>query len=271
MTHFHVLAAGDDRIIQPQIRQIGVRDLFDALAKGVDDFTSKPSHVVFLCLIYPVIGVLLATWSSGNNVLQLLFPLASGFALIGPFAALGLYEISRRREAGQDTSWSHAFEVFRSPVIPSIAAVSALLLALFVTWLLTANLIYGQIFGPEPPASLSAFVSDVFTTPQGQTLFLVGNAVGLVFAVVVLCVSVVAFPIMLDRDIGAYEAIRTSVRAVIANPIVLALWGILVALGLAIGSLPLFAGLAVVFPILGHATWHLYRKLVVPTGGGNRQ
>lgn len=264
MTHFHVLAAGENRIIQPQIRRIGVSDLFDVLSKGIADFASKPSHVIFLCLIYPVIGVLLATWSSGNNVLQLLFPLASGFALIGPFAAIGLYEVSRRRERGEDVSWSQAFEVFRSPAIPAIAAVAALLLVLFLAWLLTANAIYGAIFGPEPPASLEVFVSDVFTTQHGRMLFLIGNGVGLIFAVVVLCVSVVAFPILLDRDVGAYEAIRTSVRAVAANPLTLALWGLLVAVGLVLGSLPLFAGLAVVFPILGHATWHLYRKLVVP-------
>ena len=106
-----------------------------ALSLGAVDFMQKPSHIVFLCLIYPIVGVVLAAWTGGNNALPLLFPLVSGFALIGPFAALGLYEISRRREAGLDTSWSHAFEVKDSPALPAIAAVGFMLVVIFIAWL----------------------------------------------------------------------------------------------------------------------------------------
>ena len=121
----------------------------------------KPSHIVFLCLIYPIVGVVLAAWTSGNNALPLLFPLVSGFALIGPFAAIGLYEISRRREAGLDTSWSHAFEVRDSPALPAIAAVGIMLVVIFIAWLLTAQMFYQQLFGPAPPESISGFLSEV--------------------------------------------------------------------------------------------------------------
>ncbi len=262
MTSFHVIAGAGDRIVQPAVQEISVFDLTDALRAGLVDFRTKPSHVVFLCIIYPIVGVVLAAWTSGNNVLHLLFPLMSGFALLGPFAAIGLYEISRRREAGLDTSWSHAFDVLRSPAIPAIAAVGFFLLVIFLSWMLAAQAIYTALFGPDAPANLWTFLDEVLGTARGWSLIAVGNLVGLIFATVVLCTTVVAFPILLDRDVGAYEAMRISFLAVAANPVTLAIWGVIVALSLAVGSLPLFAGLAVVFPILGHATWHLYRKLV---------
>lgn len=264
MASFHVIAGASETLEHTKIRKIGISDLFDALRRGVDDFMVKPSHIVFLGLIYPIVGVVLAAWTSGSNALPLLFPLVSGFALIGPFAALGLYEISRRREAGLDTSWNHAFEVRHSPALPSIAAVGIMLLAIFLVWLLTAQAFYQYLFGTAPPQSISGFINQIFETGRGWTLIFLGHAIGFVFAVVVLCTTVVAFPLMLDRDVGAYEAIHTSIRVVLANPITMAAWGLIVAVALIIGSLPLFAGLAVVLPILGHATWHLYRKVVEP-------
>jgi uncharacterized membrane protein len=264
MASFHVIAGASDALEHIRVRKISVSDLIDAFKRGVDDFMVKPSHIVFLCLIYPLVGVVLAAWTSGNNALPLLFPLVSGFALVGPFAAIGLYEISRRRELGLDTSWSHAFEIKNSPALPSIAAVGIMLFAIFIAWLLAAKLLYQQLFGLGAPASLSSFLYDVFTTERGWTLIVLGHAIGFVFAAVVLCTTVVAFPLLVDRDAGAYEAIHTSVRAVLTNPIPMIVWGFIVAVLLIIGSLPVFAGLAVVLPILGHATWHVYRKVVEP-------
>jgi len=267
MAGFHVYAGASETLEHIRVRKITVSDLIDALKRGVDDFMVKPSHIVFLCLIYPIVGVVLAAWTSGANALPLLFPLVSGFALIGPFAALGLYEISRRREAGLDTSWSHAFEVKDSPALPSIAAVGIWLVAIFIAWLFTAQLFYEQLFGSKPPESLSSFISDIFATGRGWTLIILGHLIGAVFAVVVLCTTVVAFPLLLDRDVGAYEAIHASVRAVLVNPVPMIVWGLIVAALLIVGSLPVFAGLAVVLPILGHATWHVYRKVVEPAPG----
>jgi uncharacterized membrane protein len=264
MAGFHVYAGASDTLEHIRVRKISVTDLIDAFKRGVDDFMVKPSHIVFLCLIYPVVGVVLAAWTSGANALPLLFPLVSGFALIGPFAALGLYEISRRREAGLDTSWSHAFEVKDSPALPAIAAVGVWLVAIFIAWLFAAQLFYTQLFGANPPESLSSFITDIFATGRGWTLIIVGHLIGAIFAVVVLCTTVVAFPLLLDRDVGAYEAIHASVRAVLVNPVPMIVWGLIVAALLIVGSLPVFAGLAVVLPILGHATWHVYRKVVEP-------
>jgi uncharacterized membrane protein len=250
--------------VLPAVRRIGPADLKDALAKGLDDFWAMPTHVIFLSLIYPVVGLALGRATLGYDVVPLLYPLAAGFALIGPFAALGLYELSRRRELGLDTSWQHAFDVFRSPSRRAIAALGLLLLAIFVIWVAVAHAIYVANFGYREPTSLTGFLRQVLTTEAGHNLILIGNAVGLLFAVLAFVISVVSFPLLLDREVGAAAAVATSMRVIATNPLTMVLWGLIVAVLLAIGSLPFFLGLAVVMPVLGHATWHLYRQAVVP-------
>ena len=263
MTNLHVYAGHDAVAVAPVIRKIGLDDIRDALRQGADDFRAMPSHLAFLCLIYPFCGLVLAYVTSQQNALQLLFPLASGFALIGPFAAIGLYEMSRRRELGLETSWKYAFNVLRSPSIPAIATLGLLLVAIFVAWLTAAQGLYTALFGDVPPASYFDFVQEVVSTERGWMLIVFGGFIGFCFAVVALSISVVSFPLLLDRDVGAVAAVATSVKAVRENPVTMAIWGLVVAAALAIGALPLFIGLVVVMPILGHATWHLYRKAIV--------
>jgi uncharacterized membrane protein len=264
MAHSHVISGEGLEQAQPQIRKITFVDLQEALRRGVNDFLAMPSHAVFLCLIYPVVGFVLARLVLGANVLPLLFPLAAGFALIGPLAALGLYEMSRRREQGLDVSWKHALDIRRSPSLGAIVVLGLMLVAIFLVWIAVAQAIYVATFGYVPAASMPDFINQVFTTPQGWTLAIIGNFVGFLFAVLVLSLTVVSFPLLLDRDVGVATAILTSMRAVLANPVTMAMWGLIVAALLLIGSLPAFFGLAVVVPILGHATWHLYRKVVEP-------
>jgi uncharacterized membrane protein len=217
---------------------------------------------MFLCITYPLAGLVLAWLAFDYDMLPLIFPLASGFALIGPVAAVGLYEISRRREQGVDITWADAFGVVRAPAFGAVVVLGLLLLAIFLLWLAAAYAIYLVTLGPEPPASIGSFVRDVFTTSAGWALIVVGVAVGFLFALLVLTISVVSFPLLLDRNVGLYTAVATSVRAVVANPVPMAAWGLIVAGGLVLGSIPVFLGLVIVMPILGHATWHLYRKVV---------
>lgn len=264
MAGFHVMAGATEGYNHVAVRKISFSDVTTSLRQGAEDFWEKPSHYVFLCLIYPLVGVVLISWTSGNNALPLLFPLVSGFALLGPIAALGLYEISRRRELGLDTSWRRAFDVRHSPALPSIIAVGIWLFALFIVWLLVAKALYVSIFGASTPASMSMFLHEVFRTEQGRDLMLWGNLIGLAFAIIALATTVIAFPLLLDRDVGVVAAVEASARAVMINPLQMLFWGLIVAICLVLGSILFFAGLAVVIPILGHATWHLYRKVVEP-------
>ena len=269
----------------PTIRHIRVSDIVDAVKKGFEDFQAYRSDVVLLCVIYAVVGLILTRFVFGADLLPFLFPLASGFAIIGPFAALALYEMSRMREQGVAVSWTNAFDVLKAPAIGAIMILGLGLVALFLLWILTAWIIYTHtldvdvggfwgkvdngtrlIFVPGnhgmAPTSVSAFLHQVFRTSAGQAMIVIGVGVGFLFALAAMMISVVSFPMLLDQDAGLDTAVSASVKAVLANPGPMAVWGLVVAGSLVLGSLPAFIGLVVVIPVLGHATWHLYRKLV---------
>jgi uncharacterized membrane protein len=246
------------------VRKIGFSDLTDALRLGWEDFKAIPTHAVVLCVIYPVLGLVIFRTVLGHSLLPLLFPLAAGFTLIGPFAGLGLYELSRRRERGEEPGALDAMHVLRAPSFGAILGLGLFLFVLFGIWIAAADAIYVATFGYAAAASIPDFAIRVLTTPEGWTLIIVGCAVGFLFAVAALCISVVSFPLMLDRHATAIDAIRTSLQVVRMNPVPMAAWGVIVAVLLAVGSLPAFVGLCVVLPVLGHASWHLYRKVVEP-------
>ena len=264
MAFSHILVGASTNPAQLVVRRISLSDLRYALTRGIDDFTAVPSHALFLCVIYPLLGILLIGLTLGNSLLPLAFPIAAGFALIGPLAAIGLYELSRRREAGLDSSSGHALNVLHSPSLGAIIALGVLLMAIFLIWLVVAQALYIAIFGYTPPASIAQFARDVLTTTPGWTLIIVGTGIGFLFAALVLSISAISFPLLLDRDVGAAVAVYTSLRVMAANPIPMALWGLIVAALLVIGSIPFFVGLTVVMPVLGHATWHLYRRTIEP-------
>jgi uncharacterized membrane protein len=258
-TDRHGLASEQDL---PMVRRIGVADLRLALSRGIDDFLAIPTQLLFLGLIYPLVGLVAARAAWGGSLLPLLFPMVAGLSLMGPVAAIGIYELSRRREAGETVSWIDAFRVLRSPAIGTIAGLGLLLAVVFVAWLYAAYAIWSATLGPEPPASLGAFARALLDTPEGWRLILFGNLAGFGFALLVLATTVLSFPLLLDRNTSLATAIGTSVRACARNPGPMALWGLIVAALLLLGSIPIFVGLAVVMPVLGHATWHLYRRVV---------
>jgi uncharacterized membrane protein len=258
--HLHRAAA------LPQIRRITTADLGAALREGLRDLGVARSDVAFIALVYPIVGLVLARLAFSLKLLPLFLPLLSGFALLGPVAAVGLYEISRRLEAGRPVRWSTPFDVLRSPALSSIVGLGAILALIFFAWLAVAWGVYAITLGPQPPASLGAFVRDVFTTPAGWAMIVLGGGVGFLFAAFTFSISVISFPLLLERDVGIGAAIRTSWAAVRTSPGPMALWGAIIAGALILGSLPALAGLIFVMPVLGHASWHLYRR--VTTGGG---
>lgn len=246
------------------IRKIGAKDLGQALKGGFDDFSAKPSHVAFLFVIYPLFALLLTLFVTGQNLLHLAFPIVAGFTLLGPVISVALCEMSRRRERGLDATWRSAFDFVHSSSFAPIVALSVAMMLLYVAWLFMAQFLYFGLFGAVPPVSVSDFATQVLTTRPGGALILYGTALGFMFAFVALAISVVAFPLLLDKQVSAITAARTSIKAVTSNPLIMAVWGLIVAGLLAAGSILFLVGLAVVIPILGHATWHLYRKLIEP-------
>ena len=247
---------------RPVVRAITPADLKDALVKGLADFNAMPTHLVFLCLIYPIVTLLFARAYAGHDVLWLVFPLLAGYTLIGPLVAIGMYELSRRREKGLDFSRRKAFHVLQRHCSRSIAILGGLLMVIYVAWLLVAWAIYTVNFGSAVPESVADFALQILTTASGWALIIVGSGAGLFFVVVVFSLSVVSFPLILDRDVNVMTAMQTSIRVVMASPITMVMWGIIVAAVLFVGSLPFFVGLCVALPVIGHSTWHLYRKAV---------
>ncbi len=261
-SEFHVYFGPDAFDAPVTVRKIEPNDCFAALREGFDDFVAMPTHPAFLGIFYAVAGIVIVALSSFGSALHLVVPFAFGFALLAPVFAVGLYELSRRREAGLKASWSDAFAVLRSPALPSVVALGLFLLVVFGIWIGAAELLYVRLYGPKPPAALMPFVLDVLTTSRGLALIALGGLIGFGFAALTLCVSIVSFPLMLDRDVGVVPAVVASMRLARESPGPVALWGLIVAVALMLGSLPLFIGLAIVMPTLGHATWRLYRRAI---------
>ncbi len=248
---------------QLTVRKISTADLFEALAAGYDDFKANPSHILLCIMIYPVVILVIARIGAGYEILPMIWPLFSGLALVAPLIAMGLYEMSRRREQGLTVSLKDGFNVLHAPSIGGILILSLAMIAIFLIWLLTARALYELTFSGGIAVEIADFAHQIFFTANGMQLMFVGTCVGFLFAVLVLCISVISFPLMLDRKVSALTAAKTSVCVVLANPATMALWGLIIALLLFVGFLPVFVGLAVAIPILGHSTWHLYRKVIV--------
>lgn len=247
---------------EPIVQRITLADIMEALRLGVADFAAMRTDVIAACLLYPIAGLALIWATFHANALPLIFPLLSGFLLLGPAAAIGLYEMSRRREVGLPAGWGDAFRVLRSPRIAVMLVLAVALFLIFFMWIVTAQAIYAATLGPDLPTSVMSFLGTLFGTEAGWTMILIGVPVGFVFAAVVLAATVVSFPLLLDRPVGLPMAVMTSLRVTRENPVTVAIWGLIVAVTMAVGAVPFLLGLAVVLPILGHATWHLYRRAV---------
>ena len=248
----------------PVVRPVSVSDIVESLASGLRDFQAAPKYGLALGGIYALGGVAIVLCTIGIGWSYLAYPLAAGFALIGPFAAVGLYDISRRRAAGEPLSWDGLFRVVLAQGKRELGWMAFVTLFIFIFWMYQARLLMVLFLGLHSTASLRDFIVLVTTTPEGIIFLLIGNTVGAVLALVLFSLTVVSFPLLLERDIDFVTAMITSVRAVTLSPFPLISWAAIIVIELILASLPFFLGFLIVLPIIGHATWHLYTKIVAP-------
>lgn len=253
----------DTRRPDPVVRPVTFADIGDALGAGIRDFQSAPLYGLFFGAFFAIGGILVLASATWLGMAWLPYPLAGGFAILGPFVAVGLYEVSRRREQNAPMSWSLVLGVMFNARKTDLGFMAFVTLFIFVIWLYQVRLLLALFLGFQSFATFNDFINVVLTTPEGLMFLAVGNVIGAILALFVYTITVVSFPLLLDRDVDFVTAMITSVKAVTTSPVVMLGWGVAVSILLIIASLPAFVGLVVILPILGHATWHLYRKLVV--------
>lgn len=246
----------------PRLGRIGWPDIGAALRLGIRDFLRAPAYGLFFGGVFAAGGVGIVLLLGYFNAPWMILPIAIGFPLIGPFAAAGLYEVSRRLAAGLPLSWRAVLlTVFRQRE-RQLGWMAFVVLFIFWVWIYQVRLLIALFMGFGASSSLERFGSIVLTTQNGLTFLAVGSLVGLVLALVLFSTTVIAMPMLLDREVDFVSAMITSVRTVTANPLPMLGWGVVVTVLTLTAMLPAFLGLLVVMPVLGHATWHLYANAV---------
>jgi uncharacterized membrane protein len=251
----------------PVVRSIVFGDVAEALILGLRDFQAAPLYGMGLGAIYCLAGIAIVLSVMTLGMSYLAYPLAAGFALIGPFVAVGFYEISRKREAGEIASLADIRKAMTSR--GEIGWMAFVTLFVFIMWMYQARFLMALFFGLNASfVSLTQFIAVVLTTNEGLLFLLVGNIIGAFLAIVLFSLTVVSFPLLLDRDVDCVTAMVTSVRAVVRSPGPLLFWAAVIVVLLIVSALPFFVGFVVVLPVLGHATWHLYRRIIMPAAAG---
>jgi uncharacterized membrane protein len=247
----------------PIVRAASARDISEALAQGLRDFQAAPLYGLVFGAIYAAGGLLMVANLTAFRMTYLVYPLAAGFALIGPFVAIGLYEVSRRREKGEPLSFAAIWAAMISR--REIGWMAFVTLFIFIMWMYQVRFLMALFLGLNASFStLPQFISVVLTTNEGLLFLMVGNVIGAALSLILFSLTVVSFPLLLDRDVDFVTAMITSVRAVAASPLPMIGWAAIIVMLLIVSVLPFFLGLLVSLPVLGHATWHLYRRIVAP-------
>lgn len=249
----------------PKLKPVDFPMLGAALAAGWQDFLKAPAFGLFFGGFYALGGIVMVLLTFWLGQIYMVIPLVIGFILIGPFVAVGLYEVSRALSEGRPLTWSGVLGVMLRQRSREFGWMSFVTLFVFWIWIYQIRLWMALFFGLQTATTWQAFFNMVLTTPNGWTFLAVGSAVGLALTLGLFSITVISFPLLLDRDVDFITAMLTSLETVASNPIPMLAWGIFIAVIAILAMVPAFLGLLIVLPVLGHATWHLYRA-VLPAG-----
>lgn len=232
------------------------------LNAGWRDILAAPMVSLGYGVVFAALGWLLTFGLSAAGLYYLVLPMMAGFLIVGPLAAVGFYEISRRRGERQGTTLGQALFAWQRNT-SQIALMGVALLLMLILWARIAAMIFMLYFGIGNVPSIDNLLVETFLQPSSLPFLVFGTAVGGVLAAATFSISAVSIPLLLDRpEANVIEAIVTSIRAVRENPKPMALWGLLIVVFIGAGLATLFVGLIVALPLIGHATWHAYRDLV---------
>lgn len=248
----------------PTIRAVTFGDVKASLMAGLSDFSRAPAFGLFFGAVYALGGLLIVACVFALDLGYLAYPLFAGSVLIGPFVAAGLYDVSRELEAGRTPSWGGVFSTIFAQRKRELGWMAFVSIFAFIIWMYQVRLLLALFLGFASFATLQDFLRVLFTTTDGLSFLAVGHVVGAALALGLFSISVVSFPLLMDRDLDVVTAMITSVQVVLLSPGPMIAWGVTVVALLLIGATPAFLGLIFVLPVLGHATWHLYRRAVVP-------
>lgn len=255
--------ANDTLRPMPQVNRITANDVIDALAAGLMDFRKAPVYGLAIGALFAAGGLFVILSAAALNMSYLAYPAAAGFVLIGPFAAVGLYEVSRRLASGEELSWSAIFGAMWAQKGRELSWMAFVVLFIQIMWMYQVRLLLALFLGFKSFASFDEFLTQVISTPEGLMFLAVGHIVGAILSLLLFSLTVVSFPLLLEEDRDFITAMITSVRAVVTSPVPMIGWAFVVTALLIVSMVPAFLGLIVVLPVLGHTTWHLYKKCVV--------
>ena len=249
----------------PVVLHITVADVVETFGKGLRDFQALLFYDISLGAVYAIGGLVIVYSITAFGMSYLAYPLAAGFALIAPFVAAGFYELSRQREHGQPPSAREALTAIRSR--RELGWMAFVTIFVFIVWMYLAQFLVALFLGLHASFStLQQFITVVLTTSEGLAFFIIGNLIGAALSLMVFSLTSVSFPLLLDRDgVDFVTAMITSVRAVTTSPVPIIGWGLIIVVLLIVSILPFFLGLLITLPVLGHTTWHLYRRIVAIT------
>jgi uncharacterized membrane protein len=246
----------------PKVKALTFEQLEKAVSRGIADFVAKPMFGLVIGGTCAFFGIAIVACIRWLNIPWMIYPFAIGFPLIGPFLAVGLYEVSRRLQTGEEVTWGAVISRMWVQRGRELSWMAFVVLFVMWVWVYQVRLLMALFLGMKSFSTIDAFIKVLMTTTEGWLFLGIGHLVGAVLAIIMFSITVISIPLLMEKELDIVTAMITSLKVVLASPVIMVGWGIAVTLLVIMASLPMFLGLIIVLPVLGHTTWHIYKKTV---------